>query len=511
MTYIVHRGGDGRFVLQSGKMGMFLGLMILPLPGETPHAFSYDFGTVYQRQDVVNIRDFPELAEVGFFAIEYPGFHDFDRYLRNPDWQSLRTFLMAEAKTIGYSGRRDTTPAANPLPTHWRYTPPNPRGSWHVPAWALWVDDRGCWRGDRDGLIVACTHDGELNHQHQLSKLVRCLTGGDNTHLYASCDDGEIYDLTGKLPQAIYNARNDLTLYSVMLQALMLHNRSLLVLDIFGVLTCVDLDGQVQWQQPTHHWRGWWLRADDHAIYVGHSQGVTCHAWKNGSVVWHQETDPVLCGDLSEDHLWVGTSGGSLHRLNKACDPKTQQTDLQTLATGDGAVYACALVASEGILLAADYQGHLSGMSVTGDHRWTHPTDCGAILTMQVWGDRLYAATTHGTLACFTLSSLLAQSAVPASPQPLASHSPLAAPRSTPYTPHASSHTTSGIVVQCIKQGGKLKVYPCSPGYHAHWAVQFPSNLRQESAQYRVDGLTESKQGGFYRVVGHIHPVEPTP
>jgi RNA-directed DNA polymerase len=66
----------------------------------------------------------------------------------------------------------------------------------------------------------------------------------------------------------------------------------------------------------------------------------------------------------------------------------------------------------------------------------------------------------------------------------------------------------SGIIVECYKKGSKLKVRVVSPGYNTDWNVQFPRDLRQEGARYRVETIQEASQGGFYRVSGEITRVE---
>ncbi|MFM7578086.1 MAG: hypothetical protein ACKO5Q_14250, partial [Microcystaceae cyanobacterium] len=61
----------------------------------------------------------------------------------------------------------------------------------------------------------------------------------------------------------------------------------------------------------------------------------------------------------------------------------------------------------------------------------------------------------------------------------------------------------SGILLECFRQGQRLRVRVLSPGYHPDWMVQFPRNLRQEGDRYLVESLHESSQG-FYRIQGDI-------
>lgn len=76
------------------------------------------------------------------------------------------------------------------------------------------------------------------------------------------------------------------------------------------------------------------------------------------------------------------------------------------------------------------------------------------------------------------------------------------------YTPSTSVRSVaaadaSGIVVECVQEGGRLRVHVVSGGYDPAWNVQFPRHVRRAGARYAVDDLTASS-GGFYRVRGEI-------
>ncbi|WP_221090438.1 vWA domain-containing protein [Deinococcus aquaedulcis] len=62
----------------------------------------------------------------------------------------------------------------------------------------------------------------------------------------------------------------------------------------------------------------------------------------------------------------------------------------------------------------------------------------------------------------------------------------------------------SGVELQCVREGGKLRVRVVSAGYDQGLNVQFPRALRAEGAGYVVDGLEPSADGSFYRVTGEI-------
>ena len=60
----------------------------------------------------------------------------------------------------------------------------------------------------------------------------------------------------------------------------------------------------------------------------------------------------------------------------------------------------------------------------------------------------------------------------------------------------------SGIVLKCVREGGKLRVHPVSEGYDSSFNVQFPRSAREEGVTYVVEKLELSGDGTFYRVSG---------
>ena len=62
----------------------------------------------------------------------------------------------------------------------------------------------------------------------------------------------------------------------------------------------------------------------------------------------------------------------------------------------------------------------------------------------------------------------------------------------------------SGVVVECYRAGGTLRVRAVSDGFRREWHCQFPKALREEGARFVVDELRASARGGFYRVLGDI-------
>lgn len=61
-----------------------------------------------------------------------------------------------------------------------------------------------------------------------------------------------------------------------------------------------------------------------------------------------------------------------------------------------------------------------------------------------------------------------------------------------------------GVVVRCMREGGKLRVRAVSDGYNPDFNVQFPRRLREEGVTYLVEDVKESSDGAFYKASGAI-------
>ena len=62
----------------------------------------------------------------------------------------------------------------------------------------------------------------------------------------------------------------------------------------------------------------------------------------------------------------------------------------------------------------------------------------------------------------------------------------------------------TGIELECIRAGGKLRVKVNNPNFDQSMNVQFPRAIRAEGAKYIVQNLETSADGTFYRAVGAI-------
>lgn len=60
------------------------------------------------------------------------------------------------------------------------------------------------------------------------------------------------------------------------------------------------------------------------------------------------------------------------------------------------------------------------------------------------------------------------------------------------------------VLVQCVKEGSKLRARVVSDGYNPNYNIRFPRNIREENVLYVVDAVEEAKSGGSYIAYGKI-------
>lgn len=71
-------------------------------------------------------------------------------------------------------------------------------------------------------------------------------------------------------------------------------------------------------------------------------------------------------------------------------------------------------------------------------------------------------------------------------------------------TLEAVSSFEQGVLVECVRDKGKLRVRVISEGYNSELNVQFPRHLREEGVTYVVEEIKPSANGDFYRACGTI-------
>ncbi|MEU6806092.1 WGR domain-containing protein [Streptomyces neyagawaensis] len=365
-------------------------------------------------------------------------------------------------------------------------------------AFGIHVDSERCWVGNQAGDVYTLDHDGVTLARFSLPDGVKCLVA-DDFWIYAGCDDGKVYDLSSKLPFAAYDIAADVDIFW-----LDIHEGVLDVSDREGRLTVIDHEDEHQWSRRSQGEHAWMVRADDRAVYHGHHRGVTAYAPDGGGELWHTSTrGGVLFGWQEDDAVYVGTAHKVVQRLSK------RTGTIEATYACDSAVYSCATSPGGQFVFAGDAASSVYCFDQDGTRLWKLGTGGGSALSMQYHDERLYLVTTDGSLVCVDASET-AVSAAQQGTVPVVRDVKLAAalPTYEPATAVAAVTTVAqapagAVVVECVNEGGRIRVHVVSEGYDRALNVQFPRAIREPGARYVVDSL-HTAAGGFYRVRGDI-------
>ncbi|GAB2567904.1 molybdenum metabolism regulator [Paractinoplanes abujensis] len=379
-----------------------------------------------------------------------------------------------------------TRSTATRAPILWRYD----SGS---PAFGIFVDDDVCMVGNESGLITTLSHGAEVLQQFRLPDGVKCIVA-DAGWIYAGCDDGNVYDLSGKVPRLAYRIDPSIDIYW-----LDIHDGVLGVSDSGGGIATIDHEDEFLWRRPGRGSSAWMVRCDADAVHHGHSNGVTSYDWRTGKELWNTPTGAVLFGWQERDTLYAGTATRQVVELGK------NGTHRQTYRC-DAPVYSCATSKDGRYVFAGDSSSSIYCFDVSGTRLWKLGTGCGSAYSMQYRDERLYIVTTNGALACIDASEAAVQSAVTGTiPEPIDVKAPPRMPAVAPSTAVEVIHDVDGgVVVECVEEGGRLRIRVVSGGYHRDWQVQFPKGIRERGSRYVVTGVREAARGGFYRTYGEI-------
>ncbi|TDD85396.1 WGR domain-containing protein [Actinomadura rubrisoli] len=381
--------------------------------------------------------------------------------------------------------RRST---ARQAPVLWRFAS-------GASAFGIFVDERGCWVGNQNGDVYTVTLDGVITGNFRLPDGVKCLVA-DDFWIYAGCDDGRVYDLSGKVPRVAYEISADVDIYW-----LDVRDGVLGVSDRAGRVTAIDHEDEFQWARDVQGDSAWMVRCDADAVYHGHSAGVARYAVPDGQSVWETAVDGnVLFGWQERDEVYAGTGTGYVHRLAK------RDGAVRTVYRCDAAVFSCAAAPDGRYVFAGDNHSSVYCFDRDGTRLWKLATGCGSAFSMQFLGDRLYLVTTDGSLACVDVSEAAiraAQAGTVPEPVDVKAAAGLRAVEPT-FTVDIATPDDEGVIVECYNQGGRLRVRVVDDGYDSAWHVQFPKGLREAGARYLVQQVRLSERGGFYRAYGDI-------
>lgn len=381
-----------------------------------------------------------------------------------------------------------------------------------APAFGIFINPAHCWIGNQNGSVFVLDHEAELVNQIRLAEGVKCIVA-DGEWIYAGCDDGCVYDLTGKTPRLAYEISENVDIFWIDV-----YDALLGVSDAEGTILVANHENEDLWQQRSQGKMGWMVRCDDESVYHGHGTGVTAYSTeKRAKVKWHTPTSGnVLFGWQEKSTVYAGTGGGQVYALRK------KDGSVEQIYQCGAPVYSCAAASDGKYVFAGDNYSSIYCFRKDGERLWKLATGCGSAYSMQYLNERVYIVTTDGSLACIDAS----ESAIHAAQQGiLPERKDIKAPRpiavAQPTELENVSHPSEGVLLKCVREGGKLRIkvisaavkciqengefrVEISPEYHQEWNVQFPRNLREEGALYVVDEVREAKNGGFYRVFGNI-------
>ena len=328
-----------------------------------------------------------------FYEISIDGCHMTIRYGRigNQGQSSTKTLATAEKATAeaqkkikakkskGYAEavqgvRKARTITRRTITSHQSTSKVAPT-LWHfksdADAFGIFVDQQYCWIGNEKGNIYKLNHQGEVQRQFRLKDGVKAIVS-DGHWLYAGCDDGNVYDLTGKMPYVAYEIKEGVDIYWI---------------DIFdGMLGVSDADGNLLISNyedesiSTNKSKGnagWMVRCDENFVYHAHSRGVSVYDSLGNASIWHCKTDgAVLFGWQEKDMLYAGTANKKVHEISK------KGKIIQTF-TCDNPVFSCATSKEGDYVFAGDNYSSIYCFNKTGERLWKLSTGCGSAYSMQ--------------------------------------------------------------------------------------------------------------------------------
>lgn len=395
----------------------------------------------------------------------------------------------------------DTAPTLRRLPEVWTL-------STKVQTVGLWVDERFVWTGNNRGEIFCFNR--ETGATVRTAKLPgECVAlVSDDAWKYAGCDDGNVYDLTGKIPRVAYQ------LGGTRIDWIEIYQGVLACSDDTGTVTVIDVDGSTRWKkEDAKATEGWVLRTTGDALYHGSRAGLRKYSW-DGKLRWKKNPGDVRYGIVTGEQIFVtaGFYSNSRRTVSKLIDCKSGNTlwdrapDRKLSKFHSNGAEACGAASGEG---GQRYYSSIGGWlfcyDAAGTLLWQSPTNCDSLCNLHVLDDQLYFSSANGTIGRADVSPAAIAKAL-ANKWTQARGRSVERVKSTAKSTDVESTSSvgSGVVVECVKDGSKIRVRVITEGYNREWFCQFPNDIRVAGARFVVDQVLEAKQGGFYRVLGDI-------
>ena len=110
--------------------------------------------------------------------------------------------------------------------------------------------------GNEKGSIFKLNHQGEVQRQFRLKDGVKSIVS-DGEWLYAGCDDGKVYDLTGKMPRVAYDIEEGVDIYWIDI-----YDGLLGVSDASGNVLITNYEDEGVSKYKSKGSSGWMIRCD---------------------------------------------------------------------------------------------------------------------------------------------------------------------------------------------------------------------------------------------------------
>lgn len=415
---------------------------------------------------------------------------DAEKKLADKQKKGYKKAVMGARKKRAITRRQvaSTPSKSKPSPVLWKFDTGEQ-------AFGIFIDEKQCWAGNEDGRVFALSHEGKVNLQYKLPEGVMCIVG-DGDFRYIGCNDGNVYDLTGKTPRRSYTLEEGVEIFWIDIADGLLG-----ISDEDGNVMGVNYDDEKEWQKKSKGDSGWMVRCDNLGrVFHGHSKGITAYsALDSGKELWNVKTDgSVLFGWQESETLYAATDNDVVQSFTKA--GKFLKSYLC-----DDSVMSCAASPNGKYVFAGDSASSLYCFNQQGERLWKLGTDCASALSMQYFNEKLYIVTSTGIFACIDVSEKAIEQAQQGT---LPKTKDIAAPKPVKEIASDKLETVKsagkGVTVECVKVNDKLRVRAMADGFNKKWYVQFPTNLRVEGNKYVVEELRESARGGFYRAFGEI-------
>lgn len=363
-------------------------------------------------------------------------------------------------------------------------------------AFGVYASGDRVWMSNDSGDVHVCDLDGEVQRSLKLPYGAKCIIA-DEHWIYAGTNKGVVYDLTGNSPRAVYqvDSRAEILWLDI-------YQGNLCVAADNGTLSVYDPGEVLLWQNKSKPEGSMWMvRADKDGVYVGGSASVRAFDW-GGEPRWKQKLRGVMFGVQTADAVYAGNSSGGTG-FTKAGKP--------LVVCKSDSWPSCATSPDGSLIFGGTWNDRIVCFNAKGELLWTMDTGCDSALSMQYLNEVLYIVTGDGSLAAIDVSAAAIADA-------LAGKTPKAKKIKAPFLDPVDPETTAtvettkdvgeGVLVECFKDKGKIRVRVLSSGYKSDWFVQFPRDIREAGAKYVVDKVLEATQGGFYRALGNIRRLQ---